>query len=424
MNLRIKSEKQPPNILPVKPRFTPILLIVLSFFLTITLCTPLFTAADKTEGGTFLQWFKESTRILPNTEIRALWVVRHALTSKDNIDRMIDLAVRGRFHMLFVQVRGRGDAYYLSSIEPSAEELVLPPDSFDPLAYTILRAHGEGIAVHAWVNVFYIWSDGGSAPPDGHIAVEHPEWLLTDAEGRRMDSYGLDELKSRGIEGYFISPAVREAREYTCRVIGELTSRYEIDGIHMDYVRYPDISYGYDVKERTKFALRYGVDPVMLLNDHGGIADIIGEESAGILDNRLARWRADRVDSMVLAVRETVSLPLSAAVIPNPAKALREKGQDWTGWVQRGWLDFAVIMAYNYKPGPLAAQVRSLDNIIGHDRLLAGLPLFGGRVRYLADSVELLRSQNIAGFSLFSYQQLLENPYSLGFIQRVFQTGE
>ena len=362
-----------------------------------------------------------TTPIAPSTELRALWVIRYELADRDAIDQVIDIAQRGRFQLLFVQVRGRGDAYYRSPYEPPGLSLKQPPSVFDPLAYLLARAHEAGIAVHAWVNVYYVWSDDGSEPPAGHIVREHPEWLLTDDRGERMDRFPVDHWTDNGLEGYFVSPANRAAREHTVAVIEDLAQRYEIDGVHLDYVRYPGMGFGYSKAERTHFALEYGADPAELRRDRERIADIIGDEGVGSLDELLIEWRTQQVDSLVMGVRRAIApMPLSAAVIPDHVRARDEKGQDWVYWLQHGLVDFVVLMAYSYRPDELQREITYLNNVVGLDRLVVGLPLFDGRARYLEPSVALLRQEGIKGFSLFSYRQLANNPFSLGFLESVF----
>src|SRR5262245_4540523 len=70
-------------------------------------------------------------------EVRALWVVRTTLTSPDKIRAMVKAAADSGFNTLIVQIRGRGDAYYNSRVEPRATELKDQPASFDPLAVTL-----------------------------------------------------------------------------------------------------------------------------------------------------------------------------------------------------------------------------------------------------------------------------------------------
>src|SRR5687768_6025244 len=58
-----------------------------------------------------------------NEEVRALWVVRTTLTSPEKIRQMVNSAADNGFNTLIVQIRGRGDAYYKSRVEPRAAEL-------------------------------------------------------------------------------------------------------------------------------------------------------------------------------------------------------------------------------------------------------------------------------------------------------------
>src|ERR1041384_5075612 len=72
-----------------------------------------------------------------NGEVRALWVVRTTLTSPDKIHQLVNAAADNGFNTLIVQIRGRGDAYFNSKVEPRASELKDQPPSFDPLALTL-----------------------------------------------------------------------------------------------------------------------------------------------------------------------------------------------------------------------------------------------------------------------------------------------
>lgn len=372
-------------------------------------------------GDSFLEGFRDGTSILPNSEVRAAWVVRFALASRDDIDRAIDYATRARFQLLFVQVRGRGDAFYRSRLEPAGAELLQPTDTFDPLAYFLERAHAQGIAVHAWVNVFYVWSDGSGLPPPDHIVRQHPEWLMSDSEGTRMDERSVEYWKGRGLEGYYVSPGNPEVRAHITDVIGDIVDRYPVDGVHLDYVRYPGPNFDFGPVERTNFALRYGIDPLAVKKDPERYRRMLGDGCFERIDSLLVDWRVSRVDSLVTSVRRRIGdLPLSAAVIPDFTRARRDKGQDWLGWVMRGDVDFVVPMAYVYEPADLLRHMRVVKRAIGSDKFLVGLPVFDGRSRYLGYSVSLLRQEGILGYSLFSYNVLEEEQFSLQFLERVF----
>ncbi|MDA1307668.1 MAG: family 10 glycosylhydrolase, partial [Acidobacteria bacterium] len=111
-------------------------------------------------------------------EVRGLWVLRSSLASADRVDEVIRTAVDGGYNTLLVQVRGRGDAYYTSTLEPRALELQGQPATFDPLQRTIDRAHAAGLQVHAWLNVNLVASAATLPQASTHVMVRHPAWVM------------------------------------------------------------------------------------------------------------------------------------------------------------------------------------------------------------------------------------------------------
>lgn len=375
----------------------------------------------------YLESFLRSTTVLPNREIRAAWVVRYSLDSKEGVDRIVDYAIRARFQLLFVQVRGRADAYYRSSLEPEGLTLERPISQFDPLEYLLRRCDEAGISVHAWVNVFLVWSDGRGTPPPGHVVAEHPDWLVTNVSGVRMDERALGEWVEEGHTGYFVSPGRADVRAYTTRIVEEIVSRYPVDGIHLDYVRYPGPQFDFGPAERTSFTLLYGIDPLAFTgrgrwegeNPYGAFLEEPGVPET--LDSLRVEWRAAQVESLVVSVRRAIgALPLSAAVIPEPGEAKIDYGQEWIKWLHSGAVDFVVPMAYTYEPAGLVRLVTTLRRMMGPGQYLMGLPVFDGRERYLGYSVSLLRREGVLGYALFSANELEKEPFSIPFLERVF----
>jgi uncharacterized lipoprotein YddW (UPF0748 family) len=239
-----------------------------------------------------------------------------------------------------------------------------------------------------------------------------------------MDERPVDDWKASGIEGYYLSPFSAGVREHTVDVILELVDRYPVDGVHLDYVRFPGPDYGFDVGVRTKFALEWGIDPVLLRNDLAGTAAVIGNGAVAALDSVWIDRRGQHVDSMVIAIREAVGdLPLSAAVVPDPVEARVEKGQAWTEWIHRRWVDFVIPMAYNYRPEEMLEWVRILHNTVGRDKMLVGLAIYGGRDAYVDRSINVLRADRVSGFSIFSYNVLAERRFAANFVEQIFFLG-
>ena len=357
----------------------------------------------------YLTRLLRDTEILPDNEVRALWVVRDALTSPEAVGRVVDFAVQTRFHILFVQVRGRGDTYYQSALDPVSPTLKAPLADFDPLRYLLTLAHREGIAVHAWLNVNYVWSNAKQSPPPSHLVSRHPEWILSDARGVRMDKVPSSKWKSERMEGYFLSPAVAEFRTHMANVVHELVTTYPIDGIHLDYIRYPNKNYSFDPYSRSQFLLRYGVDPVELASNRKTLEKVVGPRTLAAMDSMQSVTRAQQIDSMVVAIHAACDgKPLSAAVIADPATARSDKGQDWPRWVHQGWVDFVVPMAYSMPPLEVEGRARIYNRLVGVDHVLIGLGVYDGRDEFLAESVSLLRDVPVAGYAIFSYNALDE----------------
>jgi len=361
----------------------------------------------------YLASLRESTHILPDDELRALWVVRDALTTPESVARLVDFAVLTRTHILFVQVRGRADSFYQSSIDPPASILEAPVADFDPLAYLLTMAHRTGISVHAWINVYLVWSDISKLPPQAHLAARHPDWLVTDADGVRMDRMQSSKWKRAGVEGWFVSPGNRDMRAHMVRVVNELVTEFEIDGIHLDYIRYPNRELSFDPATRAAFAVKWGVDPAESAHgDRAALQRVIGAGALSLIDSLYAESRVANVDSMIIALKSACrDKPLSAAVVADPFTARHDKGQDWARWVNNQWMDFVVPMAYNFPPLELEHRAIVYNRMVGKDRWLMGLGVFDGRDEYLAESVELLREVGIMGYSIFSYNVLEEEGF-------------
>jgi len=81
-----------------------------------------------------------------------MWVVRDHIISKEKIDTVLEFAKKNNYNHLFVQIRGRGDAYYKSQLVPRSH--LLTKTDFDPLAYILIKGHETNIKIHAWFNVY------------------------------------------------------------------------------------------------------------------------------------------------------------------------------------------------------------------------------------------------------------------------------
>ena len=198
-------------------------------------------------------------------EARALWVNRWQFSSAEDVEAIMEGASQAGFNLVYFQVRGRFDAFYESAKEPWAKELTgtLGEDpGWDPLAVAIEEAHARGMELHAWINVFTIWS--GSTMPTSvgipHPLEMHPEWRMVDAEGQPM---GLES-------GQYVwaSPGIPEVREWNVAVGREILEGYpEVDGLHLDRIRYPGSDWSYDIPSLDTYEAAKVSEPDLSFED-------------------------------------------------------------------------------------------------------------------------------------------------------------
>lgn len=357
-------------------------------------------------------------------EVRGLWVVRTSLTSPASIATMVDAAADAGINALFVQVRGRGDAYYASAIEPRGALLARQPASFDPLASVIDAAHARGIAVHAWVNVGLV-SDASNLPTAAtHLIRSHPDWLMVPRElagaARRQprDARFVTDLarwtraNNAKVEGLYVSPVPREARAHAAAVARDLARRYALDGLHLDYVRFPNESFDYSPSTLSEFRASLADD---LTATELATLDARTKTSPTLFTDRYPqRWdefRRARVTALVAGMaaaarEERPGIMISAAVVPDPAAALAIKQQDWPSWAARRLVDALCPMAYAEDRPSFTAQIDAVHRAAGSLPVWTGIGAYRLTAAETASRIREARRAGAEGVLLFSYDSV------------------
>ncbi|MGD8791286.1 MAG: family 10 glycosylhydrolase [Anaerolineae bacterium] len=287
-------------------------------------------------------------------EFRALWVDAYhpGIKSRQEIDELVETAQAGSFNALVVQVRRRGDTYYPSALDPWAPDA---DPGFDALGYLIQRAHAAGLEVHAWATTLAIW--GGDTPPTAPDHVFNRQG--PDAEGRDywlMTDYVGDEQP--GGQLYYLDPGHPDAVDYTVAIYAELAANYDLDGLHLDRIRYPEQMGAY-CEGQIWYCQDWGYNPTSLARFQAQT----GRDDVPLpLDPQWVDWRRDQVTALVrkiylAATRADPHLRLSAALVTSGVAPLDELSwetrtpylhhlQDWRGWLEEGILDLAMPMTY------------------------------------------------------------------------------
>lgn len=355
-------------------------------------------------------------------EVRAVWVVRFTMTSARAIRDMVADADRNGINTLIVQVRGRADAFYNSSIEPRGESVV-EPGPFDPLALVIEEAHARGIAVHAWVNTHLVWGPAALPESPAHILNAHPDWLSVPRElGREM--VGIDPFDRRfvgrliqyakdnsaTVEGVYTSPSHPAVQDRVHAIWLDLAARYDLDGLHFDYIRFPSAQYDYSIGALERFRLwaRASLAP-----DRWDQLDQAYESDVyAFVDGESELWgdfRREHVTRLVERIHRDVKaikprVTISAAVIADAELALNDRFQEWPSWLERGIIDIAVPMAYTRDAGRFRSLVRTARSAARDpDRVWAGIGAYMNTAEGTLAMIDIARAEDAGGVVLFSY---------------------
>ena len=394
-----------------RPAATPPMRFVLATSLGVSLCLVLATAVPMAvESG---------------HEVRALWVTRSAMTSLSSVATMVRAANSAGFNALFVQVRGRGDAFYASRYEPRADGLAAQPESFDPLEETIAAAHELGLEVHAWVNVNLVSSATELPASRDHIVYRHPEWLMVPralaAELATMDPSNpayLGKLarwtraSSQEVEGLYASPIQLGMAEHTVSVVTDLVSKYRLDGVHLDYLRYPDDEFDYSRRALAEFRKEIATDllpaDLQRLDAREAVDPTV---FADTFPERWARFRTSRLTSLLMRIRSAVKrerpdIVVSAAVVADLRDATTRRLQDWRTWLEGGLLDAVCPLAYSADPELFARQIADARAIVGSHSVWAGIGAYRLTATQTIDNIQAARRLGADGIALFSYDNL------------------
>jgi uncharacterized lipoprotein YddW (UPF0748 family) len=347
-------------------------------------------------------------------ETRAIWVVRHAMTSPGRVDRVVEIASECNANTILAQVRGRGDAYYKSEISPPSEALGEAPPDFDPLDEMIQRAHAAGMEVHAWINVYLVWSAGAPPTDARHVVNAHPDWISIRSDGTRLVEMIPSEFEEERIEGMYLSPGNPAVKRHLRDIVREIVTKYAVDGIHLDYVRYPEPNVGYDPATRTGFTREFGIDPVQIDDPDSTTLAIIGADKLPDLRAKWIQWKRDQVTDLVRTLQNDLSLAgrpikLTAAVIADQNAALNRYLQDWPTWLKEGLIDAAIPMTYSPSTPVVSRQLSAALAVPTRRQVWAGIAVYNEGARSAADKIRLSRDAGVDGIALFSYDKLLES---------------
>jgi uncharacterized lipoprotein YddW (UPF0748 family) len=359
-------------------------------------------------------------------EVRALWVLRTSLATPATVALLVRTARERGFNTLLVQVRGRGDAYYDSTIEPRAADLVRQPSTFDPLATVISDAHDAGLRVHAWINLNLVSSAAELPASRDHLVYRHPEWLMMPRE-IAQDVAKIDatspayvgklarwtRAQSETVEGLYASPLQPAAAKYAETIVTDIARRYEVDGIHLDYARYPSDQFDYSRYAIAEF--RADIRPRLAAPARAALDTQQEIDLFAYPDRFPAEWRTfrrARMSALMMRLRGAVKAArpgamMTVAAAPDAQDAFDHRLQDWRTWIESGVVDAVCPMAYTQEPARFAEQIAAARDIAGGRAVWAGIGAYRLTPSQTVDNIQTTRRLGTGGFILFSYDSLI-----------------
>ena len=343
---------------------------------------------------------------LPKYEMRAVWLTtnwgldwpsaparnaREAARQQQELREMLDALAYMGINTVFFQARIRGEVFYPSAYEPWSRIIsgtAGKSPGYDPLAFVIDECHNRGMECHAWMvtipagNVRQAAKMGSKALP-----AKHPE-LCKKLKGN-----------------WYLDPGNPATPHYIAALVAEIVSRYDIDGIHLDYIRYPD--------------------------EEGNFPDADTYRRYAPAGMSRHQWHVANISRIVTAVSDTVvalnphvmvsTAPLgrytSLPGLP-PARWSCTEGaaQDAVAWLQQGNNDFVAPMMYytgeNYFPYLADWVARATQGYI-----VAGLGAYrlertegNWDITEIQRQIDASRHYGAAGQAFFRARHLLRFP--------------
>ena len=240
---------------------------------------------------------------------------------KKELRRLLDQLQQANINTIFFQARIRGDVFYKSKIEPwspyfQKDISVGAYAAYDPLAYAIEECHKRGIECHAWVVTFPLGT---------------PKQVK--AQGRNSVVAKYPKMTKLHMGEWYLDPGNPETKDYLLKIVDEIVSNYDIDGIQFDYIRYPESAVKFPDKDT--------------FNKYGG-------------GKSLKEWRRDNITALVTGVHDLVKkkkpwVQISCSPIGryrnlDPMRgrwtAYESVHQDAGMWLKTGMMDAVYPMLY------------------------------------------------------------------------------
>ncbi|MCD7034613.1 family 10 glycosylhydrolase [Metabacillus sp. GX 13764] len=201
-------------------------------------------------------------------EQRAIWY-RPEETTLDGVKQVLDRMEKAGFNSVYLETTFHGytvfpsktmQAYGLPAQHPRFQNANYGPYGNDLLKAYIKEAKKRGISIQAWTDGFMVGESSLGMPPE---LSKYPEWAAV----QRQNDSGKP-MPDSSSKYYWLDIAQPKVQEFMLSIYKEMQQSYDIKGLDIDYMRYPnqtpDKSYGFSQTLRSMYQSENGVDPYTL----------------------------------------------------------------------------------------------------------------------------------------------------------------
>lgn len=310
----------------------------------------------------------------------------------DSVGPMVDRLAQAGFDLIVPVVKG-GDGYVsyssrIGRVHPQFE-------TWDPLRVLVQRAKAAGMKVHPWMCVF---PEGENSP------------LFRKDESLRM-------VNRNGEPTPWACPVAEAVREYELSLYEEIMDQYDVDGVHMDYIRYDSEDVCFCPRCRSGFKKETGTDPIEI----GKVSEFNVFSERGRNRKHPAwpkwvEWRAGWVTKFVEELSNSVKVrgkELSAAVFMEIPECIVYEGQDWGDWGERGLVDYVFPMTYTNSTLMVKRRTRNhVAQVKGGCHVWEGLGKGSSRsalsTQALVEQAQAALEEGAEGIVVFSHTALTD----------------
>ena len=322
-------------------------------------------------------------------EHRAFWChSARGLGGGHNWDTSIRFLKRTGFNAILANLCWGGVAFYDSKVLPVSHDVAARGDA---LKDCLAACRKYGVKCHVWKVCWNMGSHTSQAFADQMAATNRVQVGFNGATKKR-----------------WLCPSHPDNQWLEIDAMCEL-ARTGVDGIHFDYIRYPDANHCFCSGCRARFEAFAG----------GAVTNWPAQVRADeALKLKWAEFRASNVTVVVRTVAERVraespGVQISAAVFRTPATDADTVGQDWPRWCREGWLDFVCPMDYVESPAMFKSQARVQRDAVGAAKLYPGIGLScwandGEDAVRLAKQIQAVRDLGLGGFTVFNFDRRAE----------------